>query len=539
MENLPSETNYYENRVALIKKHQEDGSLEPYPHKFDVTCTFDDFIKQYSHLEKGERNEAIVVQMAGRIIGIRNASSKLQFYDVQNDGKTLQLIVDLKHYSEGEEKYKAMVALLNRGDHIGVHGNPARSKPSGSDKPGELSIMVTNLVLLSPCYHNLPFPGKLTDIETRHRSRHLDLIVNPERLEVFKTRARIIAYIRTFFNGLGCVEVETPMMSFLPGGANARPFVTHHNDLNANMFMRVAPELFLKQLIVAGFNGVYEIGKNFRNEGIDLTHNPEFTAIEVYRTYTDFNDGMAMTEKLLSDLVFELKGTYKVDYVLKDGSPCVIDFEPPWRRVSLIPELERLLEVSFPEDLESEEANALLKKIHKDKELKCEMPHTTKRLLDNLVGEYIESQLVNPGFIIEHPQLMCCLAKPHRAKKGLTERFELFVAKRELCNAYTEMNDPFLQRKMFLAEQKGRDEGDDEASPIDENFCTALEYALPPTGGWGMGIDRLVMILTGQTSIREVMLFPALRPLDREREAQKQLMGSVFKSVSECFAENK
>lgn len=524
---MENTADYYKNRYTEIEQLREEAKLNPYPHKFYVTCQFDTFKKNYHHLDQGEQLPHAVQQIAGRITGIRNASSKLQFYDMMNDGETLQVIANAKNY-EDEEKYQFIVAHIRKGDIIGIIGIPARSKS------GELSIIATSIKLLSPCYHMLP--TKLTDMETRHRARYLDMIVHPERLQIFKTRARIIAFIRDFFNKCGCIEVETPMLNCLPGGANARPFVTHHNDLHANMFLRIAPELYLKQLIIAGFGGVYEIGKNFRNEGIDLSHNPEYTAIEVYRAYDDFFDVLKMTEQLISSLVLEICGSYKVNYVLKDGSPCEIDFAPPWRRVSMIEELERLLEVKFPEDLGSQETNDLLKKIHTEKGLTCELPHTTPRLLDNLVGEYIESQLVNPGFIIEHPQLMSPLAKPHREKKGLTERFELFVAKRELCNAYTEMNDPFLQRKMFLNEQQGRDDGDDEAQPIDENFCVSLEYGLPPTGGWGMGIDRLCMILTGQTSIKEVILFPTLRPLDEERKAQSKLMGNVLKFTSERFA---
>jgi len=523
---------YYNNRVAQINRLREDGKLDPYPHKFQVSCEFAAFKKEFDHLEKGSHLTDKVVSIAGRIHSIRNASSKLQFYDVINGNETIQVMANFKFY-EDAEKYEAIVALLSRGDHIGIVGNPARSKT------GELSVIPSRLVLLSPCYHSLPFQGKLTDLETRYRNRHLDLIVNPEKLSIFKTRARIISFIRNFFDKRDCVEVETPMMSCIPGGANARPFITHHNDLHAHMFLRIAPELFLKQLIIGGFNGVYEIGKNFRNEGIDLTHNPEYTAIEVYRAYDDFFDVLQMTEDLISSLVLEVCGTHKINYVLKDGSPCQIDFTPPWRRVSMIEELERVLEIKFPEDLGSPECLALLKKVHEDKGLNCELPHTIPRLLDSLVGTYIESQLINPGFIIEHPQLMSPLAKPHREKKGLTERFELFVAKRELCNAYTEMNDPFLQRKMFLGEEKGREEGDDEAQPIDENFCTALEYGLPPTGGWGMGIDRLCMILTGQTSIKEVILFPTLRPLDREKEAQATIMKDALKFVAERFAGQK
>jgi len=312
----------------------------------------------------------------------------------------------------------------------------------------------------------------------------------------------------------------------LAGGATAKPFVTYHNDLGVNLFMRVAPELFLKQLVIGGMEKVYEIGKNYRNEGIDLTHNPEFTAIEFYWAYADYEDIMKLTEDLLSSMVYAIKGTYKVVYhYLGQEHPdktYEIDFTPPYSRIPMIETLESKLKVTFPRPLDSEECNSFLKDYLQDHQIECKPPLTTTRLLDKLVGEYIEPSLINPTFIVDHPQIMSPLAKYHRSKPGMTERFELFVAQKELCNAYTELNDPFLQRELFMAQSKDRDAGDDEAQPIDEGFCEAMEHGLPPTGGWGMGIDRLTMFLSDSNNIKEVILFPAMRPLDRDRKAQKQ-----------------
>jgi len=315
-------------------------------------------------------------------------------------------------------------------------------------------------------------------------------------------------------------------MNMLAGGATAKPFVTYHNDLGVNLFMRVAPELFLKQLIIGGMEKVYEIGKNYRNEGIDLTHNPEFTAVEAYWAYADYEDIMKLTEDLLSSMVLAIKGTYKVTYhPLGHENPekaYEIDFEPPYARIPMIETLESRLKIKFP-PLDSEEViNDFLKALIKQKEIECEPPLTTARLLDKLVGEYIEPDLINPSFIIDHPQIMSPLAKYHRHKPHLTERFELFVAQKELCNAYTELNDPFVQRQLFSAQSVDRAAGDDEAQPIDEGFCEAMEHGLPPTGGWGMGIDRLTMFLSDCNNIKEVILFPAMRPLDRDRIAQEQ-----------------
>jgi lysyl-tRNA synthetase class 2 len=376
----------------------------------------------------------------------------------------------------------------------------------------------------------LPKQGTLKDMETRYRKRYLDMLVNPRVVQTFTLRSRIIQYIRRYFDQKGFLEVETPTMNLLAGGATARPFVTYHNDLGVNLFMRIAPELYLKQLIIGGMHRVYEIGKNYRNEGIDLTHNPEFTSIEAYQAFADYEDWIRTTEDLLSSLVMEIHGTYKIQYHPKAEDPSIVyelDFSPPFKRGPMIPTLEAKTGERFPTDLTTPEANSFFISLCKRLEVECDPPHTTARLIDALVGEYIESELVNPSFITEQPQLMCPLAKYHRHHPGLTERFELFVAKKEICNSYTELNDPVVQRRLFQGQVADRLAGDNEAQPIDEDFCTAMEFGLPPTGGWGMGIDRLVMMLGDHNNIKEVILFPAMRPLAEQVAAQQQQLSQV------------
>lgn len=303
----------------------------------------------------------------------------------------------------------------------------------------------------------------------------------------------------------------------LAGGATAKPFTTHHNYLHRDLFLRVAPELFLKMLIIGGLDKVYEIGKNFRNEGMDHTHNPEFTSMEFYWAYADYNDLMDISEQLLSEMVLELTGSSIVTIHNDAGEEVKVDFATPWKRISMMEELYKHLGETCEADIESEEARAFFDAHCKKHNVDCANPRTTARLIDKLVGEFIEGTLVNPTFMIEQPQLMCPLAKYHRNKPGLTERFELFINKHEFANAYTELNDPFIQRKLFEGQMTAKAQGDDEAMPIDEGFIEAMEHGLPPTGGFGLGIDRLCMLLTDSITIQEVILFPAMKPKENDQ----------------------
>lgn len=499
-------------RVAANKKMQLAGK-NPYPHKFFKSLSVPEFVAKYSHLQEGEHLEDEVLSVAGRVYTKRESGSKLIFYDMQGQGQKLQVMAQAQ-YCENAEEFIETHSQIYAGDIVGVIGFPGRSKK------GELSIFPYETVRLSPCLHMLPKQHfGLKDQELRYRRRYLDLILNSDVRNRFMTRTKIINYLRSFLNSLGFLEVETPMMNMIAGGATARPFVTHHNDLNLNLFLRIAPELYLKQLIVGGMEKVYEIGRQFRNEGIDLTHNPEFTTCEFYMAYADYNDLMKITEDFFSGLVQEVTGGFVIKYHHKGPheEPLTIDFTPPFKRIPMIEGLEKALGVKFPsaDQLDKPETNQFLRDLCTKNNVDCSEPRTTSRLLDKLVGEFIEVNCINPAFITEHPKIMSPLAKDHRSIPGLTERFELFVATKELCNAYTELNDPIEQRARFVAQAQDKAAGDDEAQILDETFCQALEYGMPPTGGWGLGIDRLTMFLTDACNIKEVLLFPAMKPEEK------------------------
>ncbi|XP_056846611.1 lysine--tRNA ligase, cytoplasmic isoform X3 [Raphanus sativus] len=527
-ENDDMDSTYFASRLNYLAAEKANGE-NPYPHKFSVSISVSEFINKYKSLFNGDHVEDDLVSVAGRIMSKRSSSSKLSFYDLNDSCLKVQVMADLRKSELDRDEFAKLHEFAKRGDIVGVTGFP------GKTKRGELSIFPRSFTVLSPCLHMLPgadnkkrevwSPGNLRhpqtyflkDQETRFRQRYLDLMMNNHEIpQIFKTIDNINKYIRRFLSGLDFVEVSTPMLHTIPGGAAARPFATHHNDLDMKLYMRISPELHLKQLVIGGMDRVYEIGKQFRNESIDVTHNPEFTTCEFYMAYADYNDLMKMTEDLLSGLVKELTGGYRVKYHANgyDKDPIVIDFAPPYRRIDMIGELEKMANLNIPKDLASEEANKYLIDACARLDVKCPPPMTTARLLDKLVGHFVEGTCVNPTFIMNHPEIMSPLAKSHRSIKGLTERFELFINQHELCNAYTELNDPVVQRQRFADQLKDRQSGDEEAMAMDESFCTALEYGLPPTGGWGIGIDRLAMLLTDSQNIKEVITFPLMKPQD-------------------------
>lgn len=491
-----SDLNYLANRKAELANLEKTQNLQLYPSKIiKPTIEFDVFKSEFEHLKASEVCSTITHSMVGRIIQKREASTKLVFLSLRDSKNVnIQVMASMKNFESGFE----IVGNLKRGDVIQVTGMP------GKTKTGELSLIATSFTILSPCLHQIPLD--LDDVEIRHRKRYLDLLVNPELKERFVMRSKIIQFTRSFLDKRGFLEVETPIISQEAGGANAKPFTTYSNALDMDLKLRVSPELFLKKLVAGGFDRVYEIGKVFRNEGVDITHNPEFTSCEFYQAYSNYEDLMKLTEEYLHDMCVFLHG--KATIVVGEHT---IDFTPPFKRVSFLSSIEENVKQSIPSE-SGPKALELLTKMCVDAGIKVDKTRESyPYLLDKLLGHFVESKCIQPTFICDHPIQLSPLARNHDGNKMITERFELFILQKEIANAYSELNDPREQKKRFDQQAKLRQSGDDEAMSIDDHFCEALEYGLPPTGGWGIGIDRLVMLMCNTWHIREVILFPLMK----------------------------
>lgn len=486
-----------EQRQQRIKKMETLRGMGVSPHgtRFEAKDRAADLIRLHGEKTKDVlEREPIACTIAGRIVGLRRFG-KAGFAVLQDGADRLQ--VYLKKDTLGEAAYR-ICDELDLGDWIGISGILFRTKTD------EFTVDVRALTFL--CKALRPLPEKwhgLTDVETRYRQRYVDLIANPGVQEIFATRSRIIASIRAFLIEKGFLEVETPMMQPIPGGATARPFVTHHNALGLDLYLRIAPELYLKRLIVGGFPRVFEINRNFRNEGISTIHNPEFTMLEFYQAYADYNDLIALTEELFVRLAEQVLGRTTIEYQGRE-----IRFAAPWRRWSW---LESILEVNKLDAAVTKDRSLALEAARK-LNLEVDPKASLVTILNTIFEETVEPNLIQPTFITDYPTELSPLARRKDSDPSLTDRFELYIAGREIANAFSELNDPIDQRQRFEAQVVQREAGDEEAHYLDEDFVRALEYGMPPTAGEGIGIDRVVMLFTNQASIRDVILFPQLRP---------------------------
>jgi len=486
--------------------HLRQSGIDPYPPRFVRTCDNAAATAMFEAVESDDTPETTTpsITLGGRIMSMR-VMGRAAFLDIRDGSGTIQALLRENVLGDAYELLKD----LDLGDHLGVSGPVMRTRT------GQVTIEAHELTITSKGMRPLPekFHG-LRDTETRYRQRYLDLIANPEVMPVFAIRSKIIERIRAFFQSQGFLEVDTPILVPVAGGAHARPFITHHNSLDQQLYLRIATELYLKRLIIGGFDKVYELGRVFRNEGIDQDHNPEFTLLESYQAYADYNDVMTMVESLVSTVAMEVLGTTQVQY-----GDQLIDFAPPWKRVDLHQELKDRsgIDIDYYQDDESLTQRAA------ELGLDVGPKESRGRLIDKLISVYVEPHMVQPTFLLDYPEAMSPLAKAKPGAPGYVERFESFAAGMEIANSYTELNDPAVQRERFEGQEEVRQiYEDDEVDRLDEDFLLALEYGMPPTGGLGIGIDRLVMLLSGQTSIRDVMLFPQMRALQPGQEEETE-----------------
>ena len=495
-----SEEDIRATRLEKIEQLKQLG-INPYTYRWESTHHAAQLQEKFADLASGEAVD-LEVAIAGRIM-TRRFLGKLAFFTLQDETGTIQLYLEKKQIQEGmadidPDAFKHLDKLVDAGDIIGVKGTIKRT-----DK-GELSVYVKQYTILTKSL--LPLPDKwhgLTDVAKRYRQRYVDLIVNPEVRQTFRRRAQITSGIRRYLEQRDFIEIETPVLQGEAGGADARPFITYHNTLEMELYLRIATELHLKRLIVGGFEKVFELGRIFRNEGISTRHNPEFTSVEVYQAYADYNDMMALTEGMITTVAQEVLGTLQITY---QGT--LVDLTSPWRRVTMHDLVKEYTGLDFDLFQTLEEAKAAAKNAGIERIEDCP---SIGKLLNEAFEQKVEENLIQPTFVLDFPVEISPLAKPHRSKSGLVERFELFMVGRETANSFSELTDPIDQRQRLEAQAARKAAGDLEAQGVDEDFLTALEYGMPPTGGLGIGIDRLVMLLTDCASIRDAIAFPLLK----------------------------
>jgi lysyl-tRNA synthetase class 2 len=491
-----------QTRLDKVRALHEQG-VSIYPHMFDRRDTIREIRERFAganHEKSAER-----VTTAGRLFIIRNHGKTL-FADLGDESGKIQLYI--RRSDLGEEKFNFFTQYMERGDFIGVSGAVFRTKL------GEVTIWVDEITLL--CKAVCPLPEKfhgLKDVEKRYRQRYLDLIVNEESRETFRVRSRVLALIRRYFDERGFLEFETPILQPVYGGANARPFTSYHNFLDQKLYLRIAPELYLKRLIVGGFEKVFEVARNFRNEDVDTSHNPEFSMVEIYWAYHDFFDMMALTEDFVATLVQSVRGTDEVTF-----QEATISFRRPWKSLSMADAVKEYAGI----DIFAHPVDQLCSLAKQHGLEDCEKPQSQREFLVLFFEQMVEEKLVQPTFIYDFPIENSPLAKKHRTKEGFTERFELFISGMEIANGFSELNDPLDQKARFEAQDEKRRRGDPEAQMIDYDFINALGYGMPPTGGVGIGIDRLVMLLTNNNSIKEVILFPQMKNVQVEEKEKAE-----------------